>query len=66
MCHVPACAGRPGSRAGCGARCAGSGTDTAGSTETRKRRRIPTCCAYAHYHCVRTHLYPPVPGIRNP
>eukprot|EP00962_Isochrysis_galbana_P046927 scaffold19010_cov115-Isochrysis_galbana.AAC.2 len=33
---------------------------------TRKRRRIPTFWAYAHYHCVRTHLYPPVSGIRDP
>eukprot|EP00962_Isochrysis_galbana_P026735 scaffold8321_cov138-Isochrysis_galbana.AAC.1 len=32
----------------------------------RKRRRIPTFWAYAHYHCVRTHLYPPVFGIRDP
>eukprot|EP00962_Isochrysis_galbana_P056186 scaffold28067_cov162-Isochrysis_galbana.AAC.1 len=32
----------------------------------RKRRRIPTFWAYAHYHCVRTHLYPPVSGIRDP
>eukprot|EP00962_Isochrysis_galbana_P024726 scaffold7591_cov132-Isochrysis_galbana.AAC.3 len=32
----------------------------------RKRRRIPIFWAYAHYHCVRTHLYPPVSGIRDP
>eukprot|EP00962_Isochrysis_galbana_P005249 scaffold1438_cov126-Isochrysis_galbana.AAC.4 len=32
----------------------------------RKRRRIPTFWAYAHYHCVPTHLYPPVSGIRDP
>eukprot|EP00962_Isochrysis_galbana_P052187 scaffold23590_cov129-Isochrysis_galbana.AAC.1 len=32
----------------------------------RKRRRIPTFWAYAHYHGVRTHLYPPVSGIRDP